>query len=100
MVLEELEFQRQQEDLRRRRLEAIAEGGMRAIKTYVRTKSGRLIEKIIFVSDEDYNVSHYMHHFHTWSKCKPDCRNFDESLIKEAIHRTFFENTCQKQTLR
>lgn len=27
---------------------------MKAIKTYIRTKSGRLIEKIIFLSEEDY----------------------------------------------
>ena len=29
---------------------------MKAIKTYVRTKSGRLIEKIIFLSEEDYEA--------------------------------------------
>ena len=27
---------------------------MRAIKTYIRTKSGRLKERIIFMSEEDY----------------------------------------------
>ena len=29
---------------------------VKAIKTYIRTKSGRLIEKIIFLSEEDYEA--------------------------------------------
>ena len=29
---------------------------MKAIKTYIRTKSGRLIERIIFLSEEDYEA--------------------------------------------
>lgn len=28
---------------------------MKAVKTYIRTKSGRLIERIVFMSEEDYN---------------------------------------------
>ena len=28
--------------------------GVRAIKTYIRTKSGRLVERVIFMSEEDY----------------------------------------------
>ena len=28
---------------------------VKAIKTYIRTKSGRLVERIVFLSEEDYN---------------------------------------------
>ena len=28
--------------------------GVKAIKTYIRTKSGRLQERVIFMNDEDY----------------------------------------------
>ena len=28
---------------------------MKAVKTYIRTKSGNLIERIVFMSEEDYN---------------------------------------------
>ena len=28
--------------------------GVKAIKTYIRTKSGRLVERVIFMNDEDY----------------------------------------------
>ncbi|XP_074645814.1 uncharacterized protein LOC141902071 [Tubulanus polymorphus] len=55
-MLEEIEFQRQQELIRQARLEAIQEKSVRAIKTYIRTKSGRLIEKIIFMNEEDYQA--------------------------------------------
>lgn len=30
--------------------------GVKAIKTYIRTKSGRLVERIIFLSEEDYEA--------------------------------------------
>ena len=30
--------------------------GMRAIKTYIRTKSGRLIEKIVWMTEDDYQA--------------------------------------------
>ncbi|CAG2254687.1 unnamed protein product [Mytilus edulis] len=53
-LLEELELQRQRELIRQQRLQAITEKEVKAIKTYIRTKSGRLIEKIIFLSEEDY----------------------------------------------
>ncbi|CAL1528526.1 unnamed protein product [Lymnaea stagnalis] len=55
-LLEQLELQRQKELLRQQRLEAIKENRVKAIKTYIRTKSGRLIEKIIFLSEEDYEA--------------------------------------------
>lgn len=35
-------------------VEGWEEAKMRTIKTYVRTKSGRLIEKTIMISEEDY----------------------------------------------
>lgn len=28
---------------------------LKAVKTYIRTKSGNLVERIIFMSEEDYN---------------------------------------------
>ncbi|KAH9510115.1 hypothetical protein Btru_043506 [Bulinus truncatus] len=55
-LLEQLELQRQKELLKQQRLEAIKEHRVKAIKTYIRTKSGRLIEKIIFLSEEDYEA--------------------------------------------
>ncbi|XP_041349516.1 uncharacterized protein LOC121368836 [Gigantopelta aegis] len=55
-LLEELELQRRKEALRLQRLDVIKEKTVKAIKTYVRTKSGRLIEKIIFLSEEDYEA--------------------------------------------
>ncbi|XP_052065786.1 uncharacterized protein LOC127705470 isoform X1 [Mytilus californianus] len=55
-LLEELELQRQRELIRQQRLQAIKEKEVKAIKTYIRTKSGRLIEKIIFLSEEDYEA--------------------------------------------
>ncbi|XP_055882530.1 uncharacterized protein LOC106061672 isoform X1 [Biomphalaria glabrata] len=55
-LLEQLEIQRQKELQRLQRLEAIKEHRVKAIKTYIRTKSGRLIEKIIFLSEEDYEA--------------------------------------------
>ena len=55
-LLEELELQRQRELIRQQRLQAIKEKQVKAIKTYIRTKSGRLIEKIIFLSEEDYEA--------------------------------------------
>ncbi|OWF41951.1 hypothetical protein KP79_PYT10988 [Mizuhopecten yessoensis] len=55
-LLEELELQRQRELIMKQRLESIREKQMKAIKTYIRTKSGRLIEKIIFLSEEDYEA--------------------------------------------
>ncbi|KAJ8301108.1 hypothetical protein KUTeg_020095 [Tegillarca granosa] len=55
-LLEELELQRQRELIMKQRLEAIREKQVKAIKTYIRTKSGRLIEKIVFLSEEDYEA--------------------------------------------
>ncbi|KAK3580637.1 hypothetical protein CHS0354_013399 [Potamilus streckersoni] len=55
-LLEELEMQRQRELVMKQRLEAIKEKQVKAIKTYVRTKSGRLVERIIFLSEEDYEA--------------------------------------------
>lgn len=55
-LLEELELQRQRELIMKQRLESIREKQMKAIKTYIRTKSGRIIEKIIFLSEEDYEA--------------------------------------------
>ena len=31
------------------------EAKMKTIKTFVRTKSGRLVEKVIMISEDDYN---------------------------------------------
>ena len=28
---------------------------MKAVRTYIRTKSGKLVERIVFMSEEDYN---------------------------------------------
>uniref|UniRef100_K1Q718 Uncharacterized protein n=1 Tax=Magallana gigas TaxID=29159 RepID=K1Q718_MAGGI len=53
-LLEELELQRQRELILKQRLESIREKNVKAIKTYIRTKSGRLVERIIFLSEEDY----------------------------------------------
>lgn len=36
-------------------IEGWGEAKMKTIKTFVRTKSGRLIEKVIMISEEDYN---------------------------------------------
>ena len=36
-------------------MEGWGEAKMKTIKTYVRTKSGRLVEKVIMISEEDYN---------------------------------------------
>ncbi|XP_046353245.1 uncharacterized protein LOC124133066 isoform X4 [Haliotis rufescens] len=55
-LLEELEMQRQREMLRQQRLEAIKESNVKAIKTYIRTKSGRLVERIVFLNEEDYEA--------------------------------------------
>ncbi|XP_059175867.1 uncharacterized protein LOC131955682 [Physella acuta] len=55
-LLEQLELQRQRELLKQQRLDVIKEHRVKAIKTYIRTKSGRLIEKIIFLSEEDYEA--------------------------------------------
>ncbi|XP_046563193.1 uncharacterized protein LOC124272090 isoform X4 [Haliotis rubra] len=55
-LLEELEMQRQRELLRQQRLEAIKESNVKAIKTYIRTKSGRLVERIVFLNEEDYEA--------------------------------------------
>ncbi|XP_064617427.1 uncharacterized protein LOC135481681, partial [Liolophura sinensis] len=55
-LLEELELQRQQELIRKERLEAIREKKVRAIRTYIRTKSGRLVERIIYLDEEDYEA--------------------------------------------
>lgn len=55
-LLEELELQRQREAIAKQRLEAIKESQVRAIKTYIRTKSGRLVERIIFMTEEDYQA--------------------------------------------
>ncbi|XP_033745323.1 LOW QUALITY PROTEIN: uncharacterized protein LOC117330881 [Pecten maximus] len=55
-LLEELELQRQRELIMKQRLESIREKQMKAIKTYIRTKSGRIVEKIIFLSEEDYEA--------------------------------------------
>ncbi|XP_064632370.1 uncharacterized protein LOC135490795 isoform X2 [Lineus longissimus] len=55
-MLLEIEFKRQQEIMRQQRLEAIQEKTVHAVKTYIRTKSGRLVERIIFMSDEDYKA--------------------------------------------
>ncbi|XP_050412857.2 uncharacterized protein LOC126827500 isoform X2 [Patella vulgata] len=55
-LLEEIELQKQRELIKQRRLEAIKEHKVRAIKTYIRTKSGRLVEKVIFLSEEDYEA--------------------------------------------
>ncbi|XP_052781998.1 uncharacterized protein LOC128218381 [Mya arenaria] len=55
-LLEELELQRQRELIAKQRLEAIKEKQMKAIKTYIRTKSGRLVERIIFLTEEDYEA--------------------------------------------
>ncbi|XP_060590079.1 uncharacterized protein LOC132745239 isoform X2 [Ruditapes philippinarum] len=55
-LLEELELQRQRELIAKQRLEAIKEKSVRAIKTYIRTKSGRLVERIIFMTEEDYEA--------------------------------------------
>ncbi|KAL3310740.1 hypothetical protein Ciccas_010692 [Cichlidogyrus casuarinus] len=43
-------------EMRRRELAGIAEGGMRAVRTYIRTKSGRLIERIIFMNEADFRA--------------------------------------------
>ncbi|GFO14402.1 hypothetical protein PoB_004090700 [Plakobranchus ocellatus] len=53
-LLEELELQRKKELARLQRLEAIKEHRVKAVKTYIRTKSGRLVERIVFLSEEDY----------------------------------------------
>lgn len=56
-MLEQIELERQQALLIKQRLEAIDEGAqsnVRAIKTYIRTKSGRLVEKIVFLSEDEY----------------------------------------------
>ncbi|RUS85817.1 hypothetical protein EGW08_006446 [Elysia chlorotica] len=53
-LLEEMELQRKKELARLQRLEAIKEHRVKAIKTYIRTKSGRLVERIVFLSEEDY----------------------------------------------
>lgn len=55
-LLEELELQKQRELVAKQRLEAIKEKQVKAIKTYIRTKSGRLVERIIFLSEEDYEA--------------------------------------------
>ncbi|ESP04566.1 hypothetical protein LOTGIDRAFT_237314 [Lottia gigantea] len=55
-LLEEIELQKQRELIRQNRLEAIKEHKVKAIKTYIRTKSGRLVERIIFLSEEDYEA--------------------------------------------
>lgn len=53
-LLEHLELERQREEIRQKRLEAIKEKVVHAIRTYIRTKSGRLVKKIVFLSEEDY----------------------------------------------
>ncbi|XP_061187777.1 uncharacterized protein LOC133195840 [Saccostrea echinata] len=55
-LLEELELQRQRELILKQRLESIREKQVKAVKTYIRTKSGRLVERIIFLSEEDYEA--------------------------------------------
>ena len=37
-------------------MEGWGEAKMRTIKTYVRTKSGRMIEKTIMISEDDYQA--------------------------------------------
>ncbi|PAA92840.1 hypothetical protein BOX15_Mlig002220g3 [Macrostomum lignano] len=54
VLLEEIELARHQALIRQKRLETIAEGNIRAVKTYIRTKSGRMVEKVIFMSEDDY----------------------------------------------
>ncbi|XP_070192116.1 uncharacterized protein [Littorina saxatilis] len=54
--MEQIELQRKKELLDLQRLEAITEKRVKAIKTYIRTKSGRLVERIIFLSEEDYEA--------------------------------------------
>ena len=29
---------------------------VRAVKTYIRTKSGKLVERVVFLSEEDYSA--------------------------------------------
>lgn len=53
-LMEELQHEMREEELRRERLEAIKEASVRAVKTYIRTNSGRLVERIVFMSEDDY----------------------------------------------
>ncbi|XP_067932252.1 myosin-2 heavy chain-like [Watersipora subatra] len=54
-VFEELQAELERDGINLGRLAAIHEASVKAVKTYIRTKSGNLIERIVFMTEEDYN---------------------------------------------